>query len=86
MKVMAGRRGGRRGREVEGMSGTSNRLRRVQLQIEKELRKRIYQWSKQKLKLSKTPPPPPHLQDINHSCAESRVVTALAGVGESFDG
>ena len=34
MKVMAGRRGGRRGREVEGMSGTSNRLRRVQLHRE----------------------------------------------------
>ena len=25
-------------------------------------------------------------EDIRHSCAESRVVTALAGVGESFDG
>ena len=60
MKVMAGR-GGRRGREVGGMSGTSNRLRRVQLQIEKELRKRICQWSKQKLKLSQIPPPPPSL-------------------------
>ena len=56
------RRGGRRGREVEGMSGTSNRLRRVQLHRAGNSEIKC-QWSNQTL--PDLAPLPPHLSRVH---------------------